>query len=253
MSKLSRFIYYYTDPDGERSPGNYEYHTESGSVVSFETNVNAPLRDLKVSIEPVQSGSGDPSPDNLRPISGRTGLTLYHSGADTSDYDELAVSWQSQAGTIYGGVLDVTTGLLTVDRVLATLDGSMSWTVYSSSGTQRGFLLTAANAGIEDAMAGTTSVTAPYIKCSLLPAGTSTWTHGTCGMQNKNIWFGFQSSDFNGVASFKAYLNEHPVQMIVPVGTPATYQLTPKQVRTIKGTNNIWSNAGNVTVTYPVK
>lgn len=39
-------------------------------IASFRTNGNSPLTACKVSITPVQSGSGDPSPSNPRPISG---------------------------------------------------------------------------------------------------------------------------------------------------------------------------------------
>ena len=44
----------------------------SGSIASFQTNLAEDLSRLTVSIEPVQSGSGDPSPSNIRPISGHT-------------------------------------------------------------------------------------------------------------------------------------------------------------------------------------
>jgi hypothetical protein len=44
--------------------------TASGSVASFADGANVPVKSLVVNIDPVQSGSGDPSPDNVRPISG---------------------------------------------------------------------------------------------------------------------------------------------------------------------------------------
>ena len=34
------------------------------------------------------------------------------------------------------------------------------------------------------------------------------------------------------------------------LATPITYTLTPQQINTLIGTNNIWSDAGDVTVTY---
>ena len=54
-----------------------EWQTESGSVVSIN---NARRRDAKsavVTLQPIQSGSGDPSPDNIRPISGHTAVHAY--------------------------------------------------------------------------------------------------------------------------------------------------------------------------------
>lgn len=42
----------------------------TGDVVQFQTGRSVPIRKLEVSLEPVQSGTGDPSPENVRPISG---------------------------------------------------------------------------------------------------------------------------------------------------------------------------------------
>lgn len=41
-----------------------------GDIVTFDDGEDFPLAGLKVSIEPIQEGSGDPSPTNIRPISG---------------------------------------------------------------------------------------------------------------------------------------------------------------------------------------
>ena len=56
--------------------GSPSYDTVTGSIASFITLRSAPLKELVVDIEPVQSGSGDPSPDNVRPISGWTGASV---------------------------------------------------------------------------------------------------------------------------------------------------------------------------------
>ena len=47
--------------------------TASGSIASFTDGTDLfPALSVKAQIEPIQSGSGTPSPDNVRPISGRT-------------------------------------------------------------------------------------------------------------------------------------------------------------------------------------
>ena len=66
-----------------------------GSLLPWETFVgnplqfNAPkahtLKSLKVEFSPIQSGSGDPSPDNVRPISGWTGANIYDTGSNVWD------------------------------------------------------------------------------------------------------------------------------------------------------------------------
>ena len=53
-----------------------EWETITGNPVSFTAKA-APLRQLSVAFSPVQAGSGDPSPDNVRPISGWSSLHVY--------------------------------------------------------------------------------------------------------------------------------------------------------------------------------
>ena len=52
----------------------------SGAVVSFSDGADLPLKSLIVNIDPVQSGTGDPSPDNVRPISGWNGVKVTRTG-----------------------------------------------------------------------------------------------------------------------------------------------------------------------------
>jgi len=55
--------------------------TASGAIASFEDGAaDMPLKSLTVNIEPVQSGTGDPSPTNVRSISGWTGTTVTRTG-----------------------------------------------------------------------------------------------------------------------------------------------------------------------------
>lgn len=68
------------------------------------------------------TGSSAPSEyspfSNICPISGLTGLSVYVS--PTQDPDDATVynaEWSTQAGTVYGGTLDVVSGELTVDMV----------------------------------------------------------------------------------------------------------------------------------------
>lgn len=52
----------------------------SGAVATFSDGEDLPLNSLNVNIEPVQSGTGDPSPDNVRPISGWNGVKVTRCG-----------------------------------------------------------------------------------------------------------------------------------------------------------------------------
>lgn len=68
--------------------------SETGSVVTCNPVANYPLS-IQAQIVPVQEGTGDPSPDNVRPISGRTGVNLWAGGKniiDVEKYGDLSKS-----------------------------------------------------------------------------------------------------------------------------------------------------------------
>ena len=55
--------------------------TAEGAVASFSTDVKAPLKVL-FELKPIQAGSGDPAPDNVRAISGHDSTTIMHHGGN---------------------------------------------------------------------------------------------------------------------------------------------------------------------------
>ena len=59
--------------------------TATGNPVVFSTEVAKPLVSLKANFLPIQSGTGDPSPTNIRPITGWTGLDVLHGGKNLYD------------------------------------------------------------------------------------------------------------------------------------------------------------------------
>lgn len=73
----------------------------SGALASFNSLVDGfPVDDFKVEINAVQSGSGDPSPTNIRPISGWTGVDIFHSGADTSEESVKFIPFFDRTGNV---------------------------------------------------------------------------------------------------------------------------------------------------------
>lgn len=54
--------------------------TSVGDLVTFNTDLSAPLKSCKVSFLPVQEGEGDPSPENVREITGWNGVEGYKCG-----------------------------------------------------------------------------------------------------------------------------------------------------------------------------
>lgn len=75
------------------------FDTASGAIASFEDGADGmPLKGLTINIEPVQAGEGDPSPENVRPITGWTGCNVARTGKNLFD------------GIVESGFLDLTTG-----------------------------------------------------------------------------------------------------------------------------------------------
>lgn len=72
---------------------NVIINTVSGKIASIADASHALVTGLTIGIEPIQSGSGDPSPDNIRPISGRSEISLKHNGKNLLDcqnaYDDM--------------------------------------------------------------------------------------------------------------------------------------------------------------------
>ena len=143
------------------------------------------------------------------------------------------VSWQSEAGTVYGGTLDVTTGVLTVNRVLfeknsALMDNSNDYPGWKNSGiralgyTGTGIFITIGNVG----------------------------TKLSYNFNGANDVVFLSKALYNNLTQTDWIALAQDVQFVIPLVTPLTYQLTPVQISTVLGYNNIWSNTGDSTIEY---
>lgn len=73
--------------------------TVEDDLVNFTTNMKAPLKECKVYFEPIQEGEGDPSPDNVRNITGWDGVNVY-----SSDEITLFNSFSATTGRTSSGI-----------------------------------------------------------------------------------------------------------------------------------------------------
>ena len=352
---------------------------QNGSIISTKKALAMPVKSLVVAIEPVQSGSGDPSLDNVRPISGWTGANVCRMGknlvnisgftfskandkrTDTTtyniafpsgtytlsanisgngrvyahatslngkvrygdgilpltfttdethggfariyiympqnDYDndkfaevnniqlELGstatayapytgttypISWQSEAGTVYGGSLDVTTGLLTVTHKILELDGVTSGKRFggkSSLATADQYLLNTPDGWTFDAdrnrYVTDEEADAYGLRCSV-GEYYGTWTV----FESKYCYTAYidpprlhmrinflKSMGIDTIAKANEwaaglYAAGTPCQFIYPIATPQTYQLSPTEVELLLGDNNIWADTGDITMKF---
>ena len=50
--------------------------------------------------------------------------------------------------------------------------------------------------------------------------------------------------------TLNAYLSANPLTIVYPLANPVEYQLTPQQLDTLYGVNNVWSDCGDTTLSY---
>lgn len=345
--------------------------TASGSIANFSDGAdNIPMSELVVGITPSQSGSGDPAPDNIRPISGRTGCNVKRAGKNllskmtgvtningltsvgnadgsvtvtgtatgtggyittwanlattipprthitvstttnlpgkircfwdnaTADiqagtnstmvaystaltkvrlylsttantaynftiypqveigtiataYEEyvapttaLTVDWTTEAGAVYGGTLDASTGVLTATHALFDMGNASGFTgdsnrpgVYRFSipGRRSASFVTACSAYLVDNVAVNTNI--------------DNYISGHWSYSGATVFF--RDTRLTGYTSAQVKTAVSGYMLTYELATPQTYQLTPQQLfNTLYGVNNVWSDTGDSTVTY---
>ena len=379
----SEYWFRYDDETGNLYYCTPEYveKTVSGDLIEITDAANLGSLHCKVAFSPIQSGAGDPSPTNIRPISGRTGLTVTRSGKNLLNYvpdtpsgtasgltwstengvltvngtatanqdvgiqlltlrlptgieyavsggvsggstsryflgigisnannvhrfvydtgngatftlaeDEYIyrvyinvkngvtvsnfvfrpmirlatitddtyepytgqtypVTWESIAGTVYGGTLDVVSGVLTVDRAVYSFAPDRMILTGPLSGYTRKYVYR--NGTVGGFMPPIDSNEVTKTVCNILPAisRAQAATENVIGVFQYNsesaneIRFSFDRESAYDSAS-KIY--DLGLTVAIPLKEPTTYQLTPTEVRTILGGNNIYTDAGTI-------
>lgn len=328
--------------------------TKSGSIVSFEGDETTAIKSLTAQIVPKQSGSGDPSPSNVRPISGYTDVnvnvagdnifdknlypflhdgsnngwyisgtrlqkggssnatigmpckpntryritvtigyplfriaygkmadlsfqtgsttqTVYNTQADTTTtgyreviyqtgadatflffqfpygyheegansliIEEIAESYPISLGqTVYGGTLDVVSGELKIERVKEAING----TVLDAFATSGGINFVRGSVSQTSTQNTSKTITDKYRVSYNLADNSFVWLTGR--------YFRVYSNSFTDLASTKTLFNQNPLEVCYELATPTEIQLTPTEVKTLLGQNNIWADSGDVTV-----
>lgn len=216
----------------------------STGIATISDAVRGPVKSIIVSnIEPTQTGTGDPSSENVRPITGYTGLNIIVSPTtDAQDGITYPVSWESGVGTIYAGTVNVTTGLLTV--TMKSLDlGSVNWNRRKSPKSGADYYLF-------DYAVPNGKATPTKNKCSIYPfvgAYSNMSTDKCCGyIYTSSI--AVRDDSYETKEAFKTAMSG--VQFVYELAAPLQYAITPTQVATLIGTNKIWSDIGLASVRY---
>ena len=206
----------------------------SGPVVTCSPVEGYPLHVVS-QIVPLQEGSGDPSPENVRPISGWTEATLTHNDTPiTLPFGQ----------TVYGGTLDWTTGVLTVGSIFLKLNTTYPIGLYQFQDKNGVFFSSPLLYG-PDRIEGVCSHGICTTSVSI-PNESFIWL----GVNNPFVyWVGvLDVLGLSTVDEFKSWLDTQDVQIVYPAQEPVTIQLTPQEILALSGTNTIYTDTGDTTV-----
>ena len=184
------------------------------------------------------SERGTYSVENIQIELGSTATSYEPYTGETYD-----ITFPTEARTVYGGTLDMLSGVLTVDKGYTNL-GSLN---YVNDGRDRMF-----TGDLYGIAVGKPSNEIADIISNVFKAASNnhTYIHKSDGIISMgptgNIYI--YDSRYTDPADFKTAISD--AQLVYPLANPQTYQLDPHALKAIRGTNNIWSDAGDATVRF---
>ena len=201
--------------------------TASGAIATFNTEIEAPLQSV---IADIVATGGNGTPSNPIPINGYTEAII------TANGTTHVISFGQ---TVYGGVLDVTRGILRVTLGLLSDMSSLNWAKTTSNHVFY--------AGLAGKKVG--------FSAEMVCEQYTVYEGYFAGMSNNQIasnsaydFVYVRNDNCDTVEDIKTSLAN--CKLVYELATPVTYQLSPTQVRAIVGSNNVWSDTGNIEVKY---
>lgn len=196
-----------------------------------------------------------PVSSNVRPT------IMIEEGSQSSEYEpfgeQYPVSWETEAGIAFKGTLNLTTGVLHVDNLVWTFDGTEGWTMQWGTSTANGVFRINSPAMLPNPANNFISNFDVYK--NVVSTNTNRGIYFNRGSTYLNIR-NSRCAYLNGrtqsqvVTEWKAFLaqryaNGQPLEIMCR-GVDKSYQLTPQQVKLLAGTNNIWADTGEINIAY---
>ena len=205
--------------------------TATGNPVSIVTNKAQNAISTILSYSPKQSGSGDPSPDNVRPIIGWTEANL---GVNS----ETPTTTISLGGTYYGFSIDVERGVLRVTHAEANLS-DLSWSLRSGGA----YRTTVDDLKVDGSLSEKALCSNLLIKLN---------AYGTSYPDDVNILWQYVNTNY-------LYIRVNDLsdltggKLVYELATPLELPLTPQTVALLSGNNTLWTDGDSLSVTYKAK
>ena len=205
---------------------------------------------LKTDFSPKQAGTGDPSPENVRPISGWDSIKLAVSNESESHDYELTLP-----KTIYGGTVDAVTGAGSEEWGSVTLGEKISERNIIGFGIENEnfnrfgfntFLIDSAREQ-DDGF------------CNMFPV-VKTWNASikngvSIGQKNKVIYFHLEKTYCPDIQAAIDIINGFidagtPVQVAYKLATPEPFEISQVSIPSLKSKNTFFTNGENMDIIY---
>ena len=171
-------------------------------------------------------------------------LFLGGSAAGAADKDiwiqvedgSVGTFYEAYAPLIYDATIDLTHGLLTVNKVLfsrnsSTMNNSENYPGWANAGV-RGLVGAGLNKNYLDQVMNIGSV----------------FSVNTAAAANDILYLPKSQYDNKTQSEWIALAQD--IQIVIPIATPLVFHLTPTQIQMLMRSNNIWSDTGDTSVEY---
>lgn len=236
---------------------SFVYREKSGSIVTFDCpeSTTGGITKVVSDIVAVQSGTGDPSPTNIRPITGWSAVNVYISpttlSSDGTTYTTTLKDGQGNPMTCYGGALSNENGVQTLNNGTGIVDlGTLNWIKgnMNTAGTGRIFYvpLTASSPMKQPSDNGLCEAL-KYNPFSSWPAGQ--WEKqilNAITVTASSVLVACAQDIYATASDFKTAMSG--VMLVYELKTPQQIPQDSLSIATQDGTNNIWTDSGDITV-----
>lgn len=150
---------------------------------------------------------------------------------------------------VYGGTLDVVSGVLTVEYVITTLNGSESWYLREDQTYGDTFYIETNGKKAERGK----SVCDAFANITDCWGASGQGKYGVFSDHHTLPWTFFRppNNSITTLNELKAWLAENPIHLAYALAVPQEITLTSEQITALKGENTIWSDAnGDIEVEY---
>lgn len=214
---------------------------ESTTGSFYSQYAGLPLKSCRVDLPVNQSGSGTPSPTNIRDFIPYTALDFTANGT---------VKTFTFGQNVYIGYLDILTGVLVATHELKTIDEN-SGIILSGTGTVY-YLNDFFEIGNDSESVDCNSYTRGRNRASVAEVNNSNPDLSfCCKVATPNInRIMIKDSRFNTVEDYNLWLKDNPVKIAVKLVQPITIPLGGMEINTILGLNSLSSSVGNISAEY---